>query len=153
MAVRKGTESKEKTTMEGATAGPPLKKKRATKTDLGRGYASSEHWFPYGHGAGRPKGSRNKLSERFLSALCADFEEHGDDVLRTLRETQPAVYVRVIASLLPTQVEAHASIVSSFSDEQVIQLVADLERWVHNNPEDGEATYVLPPVSEAESVP
>ena len=153
MVVRKGAKSKENTTTERATASMPAKKKRPTKTDLGRGYASSEHWFPFGHGAGRPKGSRNKLSEKFLSALCIDFEEHGEDVLRTLRETQPAVYVRVIASLLPTQVEAHASFVSTLGDAEIVRLVAGIDRWLAENPDDGSGVELLPPVSEAESVP
>jgi hypothetical protein len=54
-----------------------------------------------GNPAGRPKGSRNKLSEDFLSALCADFEEHGAASIVTMRENDPSSYVKVVAGLLP----------------------------------------------------
>src|SRR5262245_11937534 len=50
-----------------------------------------------GNPAGRPKGSRNKLSEEFLSALCADFEEHGVASIVSMRENDPSSYVKVVA--------------------------------------------------------
>ena len=54
---------------------------------------------------GRPKGSRNKLSEAFLKALADNFEEHGTDVIDKLRETLPAQYCNVIAKLMPKLME------------------------------------------------
>jgi hypothetical protein len=56
--------------------------------------------------AGRPKGSRNKLSEEFVAELYADWCEHGAEALKTVRETRPDVYVKVVASLLPRKIEA-----------------------------------------------
>jgi hypothetical protein len=52
---------------------------------------------------GRPKGARNKLGEKFLEVLLADFAEHGVEVIEKLRVTNPAVYVKVLASILPRQ--------------------------------------------------
>jgi hypothetical protein len=54
-----------------------------------------------GNPAGRPKGPRNKLSEEFLSILCADFEEHGAVAMVTMRENDPSSYVKVVAGLVP----------------------------------------------------
>ncbi len=54
---------------------------------------------------GRPKGSRNKLSEAFLKALADDFVKHGEDVIEKLRESQPAQYCNVIAKLMPKLME------------------------------------------------
>src|SRR5215469_15980064 len=54
---------------------------------------------------GRPVGSRNRLSEQFLSALAADWEEHGVEVLQKVREDRPADYLRVIASVLPKEMQ------------------------------------------------
>jgi hypothetical protein len=56
-------------------------------------------------GPGRPKGSRQKLAENFLAVLAADFAEHGKGVIERLRIEQPGTYTKVIASLLPKQIE------------------------------------------------
>lgn len=58
-----------------------------------------------GNPAGRPKGSRNKLSDLFIETLAADFEEHGVDVVQELRKVQPAQYCNVIAKLMPKLLE------------------------------------------------
>lgn len=73
-----------------------------------------------GNSLGRPLGSRNRLSEKFLDALCRDWEEHGPAVLKTVREDDPAAYLRVAASLLPKQSEVSlTSDLSHLSDEQL----------------------------------
>ena len=38
---------------------------------------------------GRPKGSRNQLGEDFISALQADFKEHGTEVIAAVRADRP----------------------------------------------------------------
>jgi hypothetical protein len=58
-----------------------------------------------GNPAGRPKGSRNKLSEAFLKVLAEDFEAHGEKVIERLRTEQPAQYANVIAKLMPKLME------------------------------------------------
>ena len=68
-------------------------------------------WKPgeSGNPAGRPKGSRNKLSEEFVAEVYADWCEHGAAAIQTVRETRPDVYVKVVASLLPRQVQAEVT--------------------------------------------
>lgn len=56
-------------------------------------------------GPGRPKGSRNKLSESFLKALADDFEKHGTDVIEKLRAEGASQYCNVIARLMPKLME------------------------------------------------
>lgn len=56
-----------------------------------------------GNPAGKPKGSRNKLSEDFLRDLHADWEEYGKQVLADTRAQNPAAYLKVVASLLPKE--------------------------------------------------
>ena len=58
-----------------------------------------------GNPAGRPKGSRNKLTEDFVKTLADDFEEHGEQAIRDVREGHPQVYVRVVADLVPKNVK------------------------------------------------
>ncbi len=63
--------------------------------------------FEKGHsgGPGRPKGSRNRLSETFLSAIWDDFQQHGAAAITEARERDAVAYVRMIAGLLPKDIE------------------------------------------------
>jgi hypothetical protein len=61
-------------------------------------------------GPGRKRGSRNKLASEFIEALCDDFEQHGPAVIARVRTDQPAVYMRVVAGILPKQLEAALSV-------------------------------------------
>jgi Family of unknown function (DUF5681) len=56
-----------------------------------------------GNPNGRPKGSRNKLAASFLDQLFADWQRHGPGAVAKLRESDPAAYVRAIASLVTRQ--------------------------------------------------
>jgi len=99
-----------------------------TPLDTEKKYPKSA-WQPgqSGNPGGRPKGSRNKLSEQFLAALCADFEIHGDAVLETVRTNDPSTYMRVAASLLPKQTEIGISNdLRHLTDEQLTQRIQDL---------------------------
>lgn len=58
-----------------------------------------------GNPDGRPKGSRNKLSEAFLRVLADDFGENGVEVIERLRKESPAQYANVIAKLMPKMME------------------------------------------------
>jgi len=70
-----------------------------------------------GNPLGRPKGSRNKLGEAFVSALHDDFEQHGVAALAEVREKDPAAYMRVIAGLLPKEFKIETT--SDLTDEQL----------------------------------
>lgn len=53
--------------------------------------------FPQGNRAnpaGRSKGSRNRLSGAFLTALADDFEQHGIEAIRITRIESPDIYCR-----------------------------------------------------------
>jgi hypothetical protein len=83
----------------------------------GRG---AKTWFPPGNNAnpkGRPKGSRNKLSEDFVAELYADFQEHGGEAIARCREEKPDVYVRVIAGLMPQKIEVSRT--ETMSQEEI----------------------------------
>jgi hypothetical protein len=56
-----------------------------------------------GNKAGRPKGSRNKISQDYIHELAADFEKHGVDVIVRLREEDPRAYIKCVADLVPKE--------------------------------------------------
>jgi hypothetical protein len=58
-----------------------------------------------GNPAGRPKGARNKVSEKLLEALAVDFDTHGAEVIEKVRADKPHEYLRIVASLVPKQME------------------------------------------------
>ena len=54
---------------------------------------------------GKPAGAKNRLSGKFLNALADDFEQYGSAVIVTVREDNPVAYLKIVASLIPQQVE------------------------------------------------
>src|SRR5215510_5022273 len=56
-----------------------------------------------GNPAGRLRGSRNRLSEAVICALLRDFDKHGEKAIARVREENPAMYLKVIAMVLPRQ--------------------------------------------------
>jgi hypothetical protein len=67
-------------------------------------------------GGGRPKGSRNKLASEFIDALASDFTEHGASAIEKVRREKPDVYLRVVASILPSQLDVAISNVNIFAE-------------------------------------
>ena len=78
-------------------------------------------WKPgqSGNPAGRPKGSRHKLSEEFIRALAEDFENHGAAAIVKMREDRPGDYIRVIASLMPKEATLTINQFDELTDEQL----------------------------------
>lgn len=54
-----------------------------------------------GNPAGRPKGSKDKITEAFLKDFVSVWEEQGMDALKHLAENDQATFVRVGAGLIP----------------------------------------------------
>ena len=63
-----------------------------------------------GTGGGRPRGSRNRLGEQFIEDLRCAWIEHGVEALRRTAEEEPAQFVRVVASLLPRDLNINATV-------------------------------------------
>ena len=63
-------------------------------------------WQPgqSGNPAGRPKGSRSKLSEDFFKALADDFENHGAAAIIAMRDERPGDYAKMVAGLMTKEV-------------------------------------------------
>lgn len=71
-----------------------------------------------GNPAGRPRGARQKLAENFLKELADDFEKHGASAIVEVRETKPDQYLKVIASILPREIEVGENMASALKESR-----------------------------------
>lgn len=84
-----------------------------------------EHQFKPGN-PGRPKGSRNKLGEDFLKAMADDFEKNGVAAIEKVRTEKPDAYIKVIAGLLPQDINFNVNKFDGLTDEQLLKRVKTL---------------------------
>lgn len=83
---------------------------------------------------GRPKGSRNKLGEAFISDLYADWSKHGAATLARVREEDPSTYVKVCSSIVPKDINlnnladeaALEKFLGQYSDDELRSLLAGI---------------------------
>src|SRR4030095_9830522 len=83
-----------------------------------------------GNPKGRPKGSRNKLSEEFFRDLCDAWQAFGKPALETMAMLYPVEFVRLVASLMPREPEATiapVTVMERMSDAQLDALIAELQ--------------------------
>lgn len=83
-----------------------------------------------GNPAGRPKGSRTKLGEDFLAAMVADFEQHGPPAIVKVREERPHEYLKIIAGILPKELNVKTNAVEELSDDELAAAIAVLQSIV-----------------------
>ena len=81
-------------------------------------------------GHGRKLGSRNKLGEQFVSDLASVWQERGIEALRKCAEEDAPAFCRIIASLLPRQVDLSAEVSVEVTDfalrfRQAVQMLGN----------------------------
>jgi hypothetical protein len=93
-----------------------------------------EHsWKPgvSGNPNGRPKGSRDAITEQFLSDVLKEWEGHGAVAISDMREKNPGDFVKMVASLLPKDVNLNVTDnLSELSDDELIGRIRDLSRTI-----------------------
>ena len=100
-----------------------------------------------GNPNGRPRGSKQKLSERFLHNLYKDWKAHGTEALDAMREASPLEYVKLVASLLPKQdyVSAKVDHQQTHADESTsIAWIREVLREEKIEPPEGAGTKSVP---------
>ncbi len=93
-----------------------------------------------GNPKGRPKGSRNRLSEAFIADVYDDWIENGATAIGKMREDRPGDYVKVIAALVtkePTGVDEDLLRIANMTDAEIDARLAELDRKMINvSPEE-----------------
>jgi hypothetical protein len=97
--------------------------------ETGKGKPPVEHQFKAGN-PGRPKGSRNKLGEAFIEALQEDFEKHGVAAIETVRCEKPDQYLKVIASILPKDINVNVNQIGEMTDDELIERIRNLDATI-----------------------
>jgi len=84
-----------------------------------------EPWKPgeSGNPAGRPKGSRNKLAERFYDDLYKSWEKNGPSAIEALRIESPKDYVRIAAYVLPKEFVVKDASIKDLSEEELVEFL------------------------------
>ncbi|WEX76175.1 hypothetical protein PYH37_004454 [Sinorhizobium numidicum] len=76
---------------------------------------------------GGRKGGRSRLGRAFLQAVQADFEAHGVGVVARIREEKPETYLKLVASILPKDINVNAGGMDELSDEQLLERIRTLD--------------------------
>ncbi len=77
---------------------------------------------------GKPKGTRNKLSNKFIEALYEKFEEKKDIIMQELYK-DPVEYCKILAKLVPKQIEiGEMNQFSDMSDEDVKKYITSAQK-------------------------
>ena len=71
---------------------------------IGKPFKAGSEWN--GNAKGRPRSSRHKLGEDFVQCLAKKFTEKGEAAIDEVIRDKPAEFLRVIAAVLPKQLEA-----------------------------------------------
>ena len=79
------------------------------------------------NGGGRPKGSRNKLGEAFVRDMQADWEQHGVATIARVREERPQDYLKVVASILPKDLNVNVNRTDDMTDDELIERIRSLD--------------------------
>jgi hypothetical protein len=79
-----------------------------------------------GNPAGRPRGSRSKISEAFIAALNEDFAQHGVAVIERVRTEKPAEYLKIVASLVPRDINLNPPGIEDLTDDELVDALEQI---------------------------
>ncbi|NRQ13451.1 hypothetical protein [Ensifer sesbaniae] len=95
----------------------------------GKGNPPVEHQFKPGN-PGRPKGARNKLGEMFIEDMLAAWESKGAAAIHTVIEKRPQDFLKVVASLMPKDLNVNINQIGEMTDEQLLDRIRKLDATI-----------------------
>jgi hypothetical protein len=99
---------------------------RKNPKKTGKGNPPVEYQFKPGN-PGRPKGARNKLGEAFIEDMLADWEANGPAAIVEVRTKKPDAYLKVVASILPKDLNVNINQMDHMTDEQLVERIRSLD--------------------------
>jgi hypothetical protein len=79
--------------------------------------------------AGRPKGSRNRVSMRLIEAYEEAFEKWGEKCLEVVAKMEPVKFLQLgYGALIPRQLDIEATAIAALTDEQLDHVLEHIER-------------------------
>ena len=85
-----------------------------------------------GNPNGRPPGSKNRLTEAFMSAITEDFAANGERALARVRRDDPVAYLKLIGSFVPRELVVQRERDTDFFEWSVSEIEDLLQRARHN---------------------
>ena len=95
-----------------------------------------------GPGPGRPKGSRNRLGQKFLNDALAAWEEHGVSALKIMAIEDPPRFCLMMASILPKEVDITSTAITELGDDELDRMIGEMR---------GRLTQASPPMKVIEA--
>jgi len=77
-------------------------------------------------GGGRKKGARSKLGEAFLEDMLANWQENGAETIEVVRTEKPDQYLKVVASILPKELNIRAGEFEDLTDDELARELANI---------------------------
>jgi hypothetical protein len=65
---------------------------------------------------GRPRGSRSRISEKFLTVLERIWDQHGEAAMVKAALAEPMQFTKMVAGLLPSKVESSLQVTNIFAE-------------------------------------
>jgi hypothetical protein len=82
---------------------------------------------------GRVKGSRNRISEAFLTDLHAEWEVSGPSALKIMAKEDPSGFVKVTAALLPKEFEINDNRLADLNDDELDVLINEVRARIRGS--------------------
>src|SRR5438445_13093834 len=93
-----------------------------------------------GNPAGGPVGSRHRqqLNGEFIAALLRDFRKGGPKAIERVRRTQPAVYLKILALLVPREHKVeYSNSLKTMTDERLDAAIELVKQMLEERAGDG----------------
>ena len=106
--------------------------------------------------SGNPHGNRHRtrhlLNQEFMQALLLHFRQHGKKAIEKVARNQPAVYVKILALLVPREMQIeHTNRIKQMTDEEIEQAIEAIQTMLAARA--GEAAKVIEGTAEPAALP